>query len=91
MSYPRQFEMQNKTRAREIFQIGTMIADLERVVQLLDADIIAAEQRSGISDQSHFAYPVIARNLAARRENLTATISMLMFKLSRLDAQSSTA
>jgi hypothetical protein len=91
MSYPRQFEMQNKTRAREVFQIGTMIADLERVVQLLDADIIAEEQRSGISDRSHFAYPVIARNLAARRENLTATISMLTFKLSRLDAQPSAA
>ncbi len=82
MSYPRQFEMQNKTRAREVFQIGTMIADSERVVQLLDADIIAAEQRSGSAISRTFAYPVIARNSgrAARkphRDDLNADVQVV--------------
>lgn len=86
MSYPRHFEMQNRTLAREVSQISTMLAELERAVQILDADIAAEEQRTGISDRTNFAYPTTAQDMIARRDNLKTTISVLTSRLSRSDA-----
>lgn len=85
MSYPRHFEMQNRTLAREVSQISTTIAEMERAVQILDADIAAEEQRTGINDRTHFAYSTAARNMISRRDNLKTTISLLLPRLSRLD------
>ena len=53
------------------------ISDLRRLVQLLDADINIEEERTGISDLTNPDYSVAARQLRARRENLTDTISRL--------------
>ena len=46
-------------------------------VQLLDAHIQDEEKRTGISNVSNTAYPILARNLRTRRDNLLATITML--------------
>jgi hypothetical protein len=58
------------------------ISDLRRLVQLLDADINIEEQRTGIFDRTNPDYSVAARQLSARRENLTDTISRLEGTLS---------
>ena len=64
------------TAATKRFQIATLVNDLSRTVALLTAAIDREEQR-GVSDLADPAYPVLARNLRARRENLEATIAEL--------------
>jgi hypothetical protein len=54
-----------------------MIEDLRRVSQILDCDVRTEEERSQISDPSDPRYPILARSLAARRDNLKATIAAL--------------
>ena len=57
-------------KRRRIAQIELMIAEFDRVATDLDREIALEEQRAGISDKSHFAYPTYARAAAHRRENL---------------------
>lgn len=57
-------------RRRRVVQIESMIADFARMGLDLDREISAEEQRSGISDPNHYAYPTFARAAVARRDNL---------------------
>ena len=57
-------------RRRRVAQIESMIADFARMVVDLDREIASEEQRSGISDPNHYAYPTFARAAVARRDNL---------------------
>ena len=59
------------------------ISDLRRLVRLLEVDIEVEEERTGILDLTNMNYPVLARKLRVRRENLTATISRLEGTLKR--------
>jgi hypothetical protein len=65
------------TGAANRFQIALLIADLSRSVALLTADIEHEEARAGVRDVSAPTYPVLARSLRARRENIGATIASL--------------
>ena len=58
-------------------QLSILIADLHRLVGLIEADIRAEEERAHAFDHSSPTYPVLARQLRARRDNLLATISLL--------------
>ena len=58
-------------------QIATLISDLRRSVDILSADIEHTEARAGVRDVSDAAYPVLARSLRKRRENIGATIASL--------------
>ena len=58
-------------------KLQALINDLRWRVQLLDADIQDEEKRTGISNVSNTAYPIVARNLRTRRDNLLATITTL--------------
>jgi hypothetical protein len=62
-----------------------MIGDLDRSVRLLNCDISTEEERARIFDRSDVAYPMLARTLAARRDNLRDTITALEQRLSKLD------
>jgi hypothetical protein len=84
MKHARHFENVNRTSVREAECIGTMIADMRRVVQVLDCDVRTEEERSRIFDRSDANYPMLARTLAARRENLKATIAALEARLSSI-------
>ena len=57
-------------RRRRVAQIEFMIADFTRMAVDLDREIATEEQRSGISDPTHFAYPTYARAAVVRRDNL---------------------
>ena len=65
--------------------IWGMIGDLDRRARPLDCDIATEEERVGISNRSDAAYPVLARTLPARRDNLKDTIAALERRLSRLN------
>jgi flagellar protein FliJ len=57
-------------RRRRLAQIEAMIAEFARMAGDLDREIAVEEQRAGISDTSHFAYPTYARAARSRRDNL---------------------
>ena len=66
--------------------IAALISNLDRHAQLLDQDIAAEEERAQVFDRSHPAYPILARTLAARRDNLSATIAALEKRLANFQA-----
>jgi len=68
----RQFKVAEKHR--QVMQLETMIAEFERMANELDAQIVAEEKKSGITDQSHFAYPTFAKAARTRRDNLSTSI-----------------
>jgi flagellar FliJ protein len=61
---------QVEERRRRVAQIEVMIAEFSRMANDLDREIAAEEQRTGISDSSHFAYSTYARAARGRRDNL---------------------
>lgn len=58
-------------------QIGKLVGNLSRSVEILTADIEHEEARAGVRDVADPAYPVLARSLRVRRENIGATIASL--------------
>ena len=70
---------------REPTQTKTLIADLDRIVQILNVDIASEGEQSRVSDRSRAEYPILARKLAARRDNLLVTIAALKRRLSTLE------
>jgi hypothetical protein len=69
---------------KEAARIGALIGDLDRLAQLLDYDIAAEEERAQVFTPADAAYPFLARTLAARRDNLRATIAVLERQLAGL-------
>ena len=70
---------------RTAMKLQALTADLHWHVQLLDSDIRDEEKRTGISNVSNVAYPILARNLRTRRDNLLATITMLESRLAKTE------
>jgi flagellar FliJ protein len=66
---------------RRVAQIETMIAEFSKMARDLDREIALEEQRSGISDISHFAYPTYARAARTRRDNLQRSAEELTVQL----------
>jgi septation ring formation regulator EzrA len=84
MKHQHHFDTSEAER-REAEKIRKMIGDLDRSVQLLNCDIANEEEWTRISDRSDAAYSLLARMLAARRDNLRETIAALEQRLSKLD------
>ena len=72
---------QAEEKRRQFLQIESMIAEFDRMAQDLDREIAAEQQRSGITDPTHFAYPTYARAAATRRDNLRASADELKQQL----------
>jgi hypothetical protein len=60
---------------RQVSQIEAMISDLERMATALESDIQAEQDRTGIHNPAHFAYPTYAKAATARRDNLNRSIT----------------
>ena len=68
-------------KRRQVADIETMIVDFERMVAELEQQIVAEQERTGISDVAHFAYPTFAKAAMQRRDNLRASINELKAQL----------
>lgn len=68
-------------RRRRAAQIESMIADFERMGVDLEREIKTEQERAGIHDPSHFAYPTYAKAAANRRENLKRSVDDLRSQL----------
>ena len=58
-----------------------MIADFERMSTDLEREIQTEQERAGINDPTHFAYPTYAKAAIQRRENLTRSADELRDQL----------
>lgn len=68
-------------RRRRVMQIETMIAEFERMVGDLEREVETEEQKAGINDKAHFAYPTYARAALQRRDNLQRSADELRAQL----------
>jgi flagellar protein FliJ len=68
-------------KRRRVTQIEVMIAEFLRMAGDLDREIANEEQKAGISDVTHFAYPTYARAARTRRENLARSAGELKDQL----------
>jgi flagellar export protein FliJ len=68
-------------RRRKVAQMEAMIADFQRIAGDLEREIMAEQERAGIHDPTHFAYPTYAKAAMARRENLKRSIDELAVQL----------
>lgn len=75
----RKFQVDEKRR--RVTQIETMIADFQRMASELDREIQVEQDRAGIHDPAHFAYPTYAKAALVRRENLQRSVDELTGQL----------
>ena len=68
-------------KRRRVTQIEGMIADFQRMSVDLEREIQTEQERAGINDPSHFAYPTYAKAAIQRRENLTRSADELRIQL----------
>ena len=68
-------------KRRRVAQIEMMIAEFDRMAAELNREIAAEEQKAGISDPAHFAYPTYAKAAMQRRDNLKRSADELAGQL----------
>jgi flagellar protein FliJ len=66
---------------RKVAQIEAMIAEFDRVAGELEREIKVEQDRAGIHDPAHFAYPTYAKAAKTRRENLKHSTDELRVQL----------
>ena len=74
-------------KRRRVVQIETMIAEFDRMAVDLAREIAVEEQRAGISDPGHFAYPTYAKAARTRRDNLVRSAEELKAQLEDAQAE----
>ena len=74
-------KFQVEERRRRVAQIEGMISEFERISGDLERDIKIEQDRSGIHDPGHFAYPTYAKAAITRRENLKRSSDELRIQL----------
>jgi flagellar export protein FliJ len=68
-------------KRRKVAQIEAMIAEFDRIAGELEREIKVEQDRAGIHDPAHFAYPTYAKAAIQRRENLTRSADELRIQL----------
>jgi flagellar export protein FliJ len=74
-------------KRRQVAQIEAMISEFERMAKELGDQIHAEQERTGIRDTSHFAYPTFAKAAIQRRDNLLASVVELRGQLATAQAE----
>ena len=68
-------------KRRRVAQIEGMIADFQRMSADLEREILTEQERAGINDPAHFAYPTYAKAAIGRRDNLKRSADDLKSQL----------
>ena len=80
----KRFQVEDKKR--QVAQIEAMIGEFDRMAKELNDQVLAEQERSGIHDAGHFAYPTFAKAAIQRRDNLSASERALKDKLATAKA-----
>ena len=75
----RRFEVDE--RRQIVADIETMMVDLQQMSVDLDRQIQAEQERAGVDDVNHYAYPTFAKAAIQRRDNLNKSVKDLEVKL----------
>ena len=75
----KRFDVEEKRR--KVAEIEMMIGEFSHMAGDLDRQIAIEQERAGISDVNHYAYPTFAKAAIQRRNNLTASAADLEAKL----------
>ena len=75
----RKFEVDEKRQ--KVADIEVMIAEFNRMLEDLDRQILIEQERAGVSDINHYAYPTFAKAAIQRKENLSSSIADLEVSL----------
>ena len=73
-------------KRRKVAQIEGMIAEFDRMAADLEREIKSEQDRAGIHDPAHFAYPTYAKTAMQRRENLRRSADELKAQLDDAEA-----
>ena len=68
-------------KRRKVAQIEGMIAEFDRMAADLEREIKSEQDRAGIHDPAHFAYPTYAKAAIVRRDNLKRSADELKGQL----------
>lgn len=68
-------------KRRQVTQIEAMMADFERMASELDREVVIEQEKAGITDMGHYAYPTYAKAAAQRRDNLRESADNLRGQL----------
>jgi flagellar protein FliJ len=75
----KRFEVDEKRRKVE--EIESMIGEFNNMATDLDRQIAIEQERAGVSDINHYAYPTFAKAAIQRRDNLSNSVAGLEAKL----------
>ena len=81
----KRFEVEEKRR--KVADIEAMIGDFNNMAADLDRQIAIEQERAGISDVNHYAYPTFAKAAIQRRNNLAASAADLEARLASARAE----
>lgn len=81
MNHQPHFGSSEYAALKQAAKIRALICDLDRVVRILESDIASEEEFARVADPCSGAYPMLARVMMARRDNLKETITALELRL----------
>ena len=79
LSRLKRFDVEEKQR--KVAEIESLIGDFSQMANDLDRQIAIEQERAGVSDTNHYAYPTFAKAAIQRRDNLLASAADLEAKL----------
>ena len=68
-------------KQRKVADLEHMIREFDGMANDLDRQIAIEQERAGVSDTNHYAYPTFAKAAIQRRDNLLASVADLEAKL----------
>jgi flagellar FliJ protein len=75
----KRFEVEEKRR--KVAEIESIIGEFNTMASDLDRQIAIEQERAGVSDVNHYAYPTFAKAAIQRRDNLSNSVAGLETKL----------
>lgn len=61
-------------KRRKVAELELMLGEFRQRERDLEAQVEAEQRKAGISDVAHFAYPMFAKSVLRRRENILESI-----------------
>jgi flagellar FliJ protein len=62
-------------KRRKVAELEVMLAEFRNRERELESQVQTEQRKAGISDVAHFAYPMFAKSVIRRRENILNSIS----------------
>ena len=68
-------------KRRKVAELETMLGEFRNRERELEAQVQVEQRKAGISDVAHFAYPMFAKSVLRRRENILNSITEITQQL----------